>query len=707
MVAALVLAAGLAVAPVTFNSDIAPLLARHCAECHRPDGPAPFSLTTFAEARRRATLIVDATRRRYMPPWMPDEDYDASAAFERARRLSDPEIELFRRWAEEGFREGSSADAQASPRRAEDWSLGPPDIVVSAEPYLLDADGEDVFRTFVARVPLSTPRYVRAFEFRAGPGSPVHHANIKVDRTGSSRALDLAEPGPGYEGAGGRGALFPDGHFLGWTPGQSPRRAPDGLTWSLAPGSDVVFELHMMPTGKPQAVQATIGLYFSDEPPRQLPVMIRLGRQDIDIPAGRGDYVSEDSYVLPAAATVVALQPHAHRLATRMRGWATLPDGSTRPLISIPQWNMSWQDTYVLQHPLRLPAGSRVSMSFTYDNSAGNPRSPLPPRRVTFGQTTRSEMGDLWVQVMPDSLQERALIFDDVSKMMLRADIAGVETMLAVGPDDARLRTDLAFCYVEAGRLSDAVDQLRHATRLAPDSGPTHHDLATLLLKQHLYDEARAELEAAIRLRPDFSEAYVNLGVADFAQGRTAKAIEWYQRSLTLAADNPAAHYNLGVAYGTTGDFESAQRHYKRAVALAPQDDESLFGLARLLALNGRSAEATIRYRQLLTAAPLTTGALLDLAWILSTSQDSSVQDAPEAIRLAEQAMKLAQVDMPTCLDVLAAAYAADGQIARAIATARQALALVVTSRGAAELRQGIARRLGSYEKLLERRTPP
>ena len=142
---------------------------------------------------------------------------------------------------------------------------------------------------------------------------------------------------------------------------------------------------------------------------------------------------------------------------------------------------MSWQDTYELQRPLRLPAGTRLSLSFTYDNSASNPLSSSPPRRVTFGQTTRSEMGDLWVQLMPDSELERPRIFDDVSKMMLQADIAGVETMLEVGPDDARLRTDLAFCYVEAGRLCRAVEQLRQAARLAPDSAPTHHDLATLL----------------------------------------------------------------------------------------------------------------------------------------------------------------------------------------------------------------------------------
>lgn len=700
MLAALALLAGLAAAPVTFNRDVAPLMSTHCGQCHRANGAAPFSLTTYDDVRRRATLIVDATRRRYMPPWMPDQAVGASAKFDSIRQLSEEEIDLIARWAQDGFVEGEAIALPATPAGSGEWALGPPDLIVAADSYSLRSDGDDVFRTFVARAPGATVRYVRAFEFRAGVSRAVHHANIKLDATPSSRALDIAEGGPGYEGAGGRGAVFPDGHFLGWTPGQSPRLTPDGLVWTLSPGSDVVFELHMVPTGKTEVVQASIGLYFSKEPPRRLPVMIRLGRQDIDIPAGQNNYVSDDSYVLPVAATVLALQPHAHRLARRMRGWATLPDGSTRPLISIPQWNVSWQDTYTLREPLRLPAGSRLSMSFSYDNSPANPASASPPRRVTFGQSARFEMGDLWVQVMPDSEQERPRLFDDISKMMLGADIAGVETMLAVGPDDARLRTDLAFCYVEAGRLSDAVEQLRRATELAPDSAPTRHDLATLLLRQKRFDEARSELQAAVRLRPKFFEAYVNLGVADFAQGRVASAITWYEHSLTIAPDNAAAHYNLALAYAATDDDSSARRHYERAIALGPGDVDALLGLARLLVRQGLTADAAARYQQALNIEPSSAGALLDLAWILSTSQDAAVKSPKEAIDLAERAATLPQIDRPTLLDVLAAAYAADGQTERAIATARQALALAVDSRGPAELRDGIARRLASYERL-------
>ena len=58
--------------PATFTRDVAPILYAHCAPCHQPDGAAPFSLITYADARPRARLIARVTGSRYMPPWKPE-----------------------------------------------------------------------------------------------------------------------------------------------------------------------------------------------------------------------------------------------------------------------------------------------------------------------------------------------------------------------------------------------------------------------------------------------------------------------------------------------------------------------------------------------------------------------------------------------------------------------------------------------------------
>lgn len=42
--------------PVTFN-EIAPILLKNCADCHHPGGSGPFSLLTYAEAKKRSSQI--------------------------------------------------------------------------------------------------------------------------------------------------------------------------------------------------------------------------------------------------------------------------------------------------------------------------------------------------------------------------------------------------------------------------------------------------------------------------------------------------------------------------------------------------------------------------------------------------------------------------------------------------------------------------
>ena len=65
-------AAPRAPAAPTFTKDIAPILYRQCVACHRPDGPAPFSLLSHDDVRKHATQIVEVTRSRFMPPWKAD-----------------------------------------------------------------------------------------------------------------------------------------------------------------------------------------------------------------------------------------------------------------------------------------------------------------------------------------------------------------------------------------------------------------------------------------------------------------------------------------------------------------------------------------------------------------------------------------------------------------------------------------------------------
>src|SRR5258708_24872666 len=155
-------------------------------------------------------------------------------------------------------------------------------------------------------------------------------------------------------------AGYPDGHFLGGTPGQAPPLAPDDLAWRLAAGEDLVVQLRLQPTGKPERVRPSIGLYFSKQQPARTPAILRLGRQNLDIPPGTRDYRVTDAYVLPVDAEIRAIQPHAHYRARSVSAIARLPDGTRRPLIAIRHWDFNWQDQYRYAMPFWLPAGTKL-----------------------------------------------------------------------------------------------------------------------------------------------------------------------------------------------------------------------------------------------------------------------------------------------------------------------------------------------------------
>src|SRR5262245_13731886 len=274
---------------LTFNKDIALIVWNRCATCHRPGEIGPFNLITYEDLRRHATQIAAVTARRVMPPWKPAA---GKGSFQNERRLTDAELDAIQRWIAGGAPEGDPADLPQLPQFANAWQLGTPDLVVTMPaPFTVPAAGADVFRTFVIPIPLANARYVRALEFRPGNARVVHHANLGVDRTRSSRQLDARDPEPGYSGSMERDARYPEGQLLGWTPGQAPHAVPDGTQWRLEPDSDLVVQLHLQPTGKRESLQVSAGFYFTDAPPTRTPIGLRLGSETIDIPAGDSQYI--------------------------------------------------------------------------------------------------------------------------------------------------------------------------------------------------------------------------------------------------------------------------------------------------------------------------------------------------------------------------------------------------------------------------------
>jgi tetratricopeptide (TPR) repeat protein len=621
---------------VTFNGDIAPILFDNCASCHRPieDPPstkagsslgaeaqrakaaadplcvagAPFSVLDYASVRRYARAISSAVQRRAMPPWLPEPGH---GEFVGERRLRDDQIALIAKWVESGAPEGNPADAPKPPTFSGGWQLGTPDLVLTLpEAYVLQpfdsaqgrpqAGTRDVFRNFVIPVPITTTRYVRAVEFRADRPQALHHADVAIDLGRTSRALDRAEPGPGFAAMDGAQVY----NVYGWSPGKVPVMEPSDNAWTLDPGADVILLLHMIAGAKSETVQPAIGLFFSDTPPTRTPISVKLEAHGIAIPAGEANYVVEDSYVLPVDVEAVSIYPHAHYLGKEMRGTATLPDGSQKDLLSIRQWDFRWQDRYRYRSPVFLPQGTRLSMRFTYDNSAANSNNRnKPPQRVRSGPRSTDEMGQLWIEVVPRRTEDAALLNADFARRSLVAAIASAELDVRLDPQVAAAHNGLATMYLHAGRVADARAHLEEALRLDPRDAEARSNLGVVLQAQGSLAEGMKHLRTAVQLKPKDDSVRFNLGAGLLAVGQPDAAIREFEAAIALNPENADAHFNLGVILGPRNQLDDAIAHLRRAVEINPLNAEAHHNLAVAYALQRRldyaiaEAQAAVRLK--------------------------------------------------------------------------------------------------------------
>jgi tetratricopeptide (TPR) repeat protein len=631
-------------------ADIGPIIQSRCVPCHRNGGDAPFSLETIDDVRRRASMIVAVTKSRYMPPWKPVPGF---GEFQHSRRLTDHEIATIERWIatdKPGSREESGASL--SRRSAEGAKADiEPDLILQLPAYTLRADGPDVFRNFVVSVPTREARFVRGLQFHSRSGA-VHHANLRLDSTPASRRLDEEDPSPGYEGVIARSADFPDGQFLGWTPGQIAPSLSDDTAWRLPPGSDLVVQLHLRPTGAVETISPSIALYFGDRGPARMPTMIRLGRQDLDIPAGAASHVVTDSFVLPVAVDALAIQAHAHYRARSVDAYATRPDGTRVPLLRIDQWDVNWQDRYLYDRPVALPAGTRITSTYVFDNASND--------RVQWGWRSSDEMGDVWLQVRTASESDRVVLRGAITPKMLTEDAIGVEVLLRREPNHVALRNDAAQIYLALGKPSDALAHFAAVTRLQPESAAAWFNEGTALEALGDVAGARAKYRQALSRDSGYSPALNNLGALQLREGSVAEARNAFTLAVTADPANAGAHANLGLALIATGQPDIGIARINKALELKPE------------LLSGMSSHA----------------------WLLAAHADGASRRPEAALDLAERIVRVSS-DRAGTFDLLAACYAATGAFEKAVQTASAALAAAPAS--SSDLRDAIQKRITLY----------
>lgn len=399
-------------APVTFNQHIAPIIYHHCSSCHRAGEAAPFALLSYADVKRKAKMIADATESRLMPPWKAEP---ASFPYRDERRMTDGEIALIQAWVKGGLEEGSGGKP-VPPKFASGWALGEPDLVVEMPAaYHIPADGPDIYRNIALPLGLTEDKWITAIDLKPTARAAVHHVLYFADPNGRAHEKKQG-PQPGFNGMRPSASVA----LGGFAVGAQPKHFPEGFALQVPKGSDFVVQYHFHPTGKPEAEKSVIGFYFAKKPPARIMTRIQMPPayslfSGLDIPAGEKDFVIRDSYTLPVAVDAVGLGAHAHYLGKQMKMTATLPGGEVKTLLRIKDWDFAWQDRYYFQELVALPRETRLDTEIRWDNSATNPRNPAnPPVRVTWGEESRDEMGSISLIAVAHEESERTALQKDV-----------------------------------------------------------------------------------------------------------------------------------------------------------------------------------------------------------------------------------------------------------------------------------------------------
>jgi hypothetical protein len=403
----------------TFTEDVAPIIFNKCTECHRDGQAAPFTFNNYSDVKKRARLIAKVTQKRFMPPWLPVEGHGKLLD---ERRLSADELATLKNWHATGMAEGPADKLPKLPEFAGGWLLGEPDMIVKMpKAFTVPADGPDIYRSFCIPLEIEEDKWVAGFEVRPSARAVFHHVIIRIDESGEARKADGDGGTPGFSGMrsigrrsgsrrrGGDNEVFSGSlrGLGGWAVGGTPRILPMGLARKLPAGADIVLNSHFHPSGKGEEEQTTIGLYFADKKPERTLIGFQVppvfgSISGIDIPPGENDYEVTSKFTTPVDIELIGVGAHMHYIGRTAKAYATLPDGLVEPLFYIDDWDFNWQGDYIYEKSIRLPAGTTVDGTVTYDNSAENPFNPFsPPRRIQWGLESTDEMGSIILTAVP------------------------------------------------------------------------------------------------------------------------------------------------------------------------------------------------------------------------------------------------------------------------------------------------------------------
>jgi mono/diheme cytochrome c family protein/peroxiredoxin len=356
---------------VTFAEQAAPVLQKHCWQCHRDGGSAPFSLTTYKQASGRAEAIAEVVAEGRMPPWFASHEF---GPFVNRRGLSDEERTTLLDWVRSGAAPGDAKKAPAPPAPPKTkWTSGEPDLVLEAAQHELPASGDIPYKWAILPHVFEEETWIQGVQIVPDNPRVLHHCNLAFGTL--------------------TGGVNEANFITGYVPGGEPLALEDGIAFRIPKGSLLGLQIHYVPTGKAEKCKVSVGLRFPRAEVQKQLRHFQLTDHRFAIPPGAPAHRVSASRVLDRDVIGVGLFSHMHLRGKDMTFTARLPDDRTETLLVIPNYSFSWQVAYRWEPgKQRFLKGTRLECVAHYDNSPFNVYNPDPKATVRHGLQTHQEM---------------------------------------------------------------------------------------------------------------------------------------------------------------------------------------------------------------------------------------------------------------------------------------------------------------------------
>lgn len=363
---------------LTYHEHIAPLVQKHCQDCHHDEGQAPFELLSYRDVAGRAETVAEVIRQGRMPPSFAAKEH---GHFTNDRRMSDKDRQTMLAWLAGARLEG---DATKAPPPREftktKWAIGEPDLVItSVRKHNVPATGYVPYTYDVLPYIFMNDTWVQKVEILPSNKRVVHHCNMGAIHLGKI--------------AGGERIDGESAFITGYVPGGEPMVLDNHVGLMIPKGSMLVLQIHYVTTGEETSDQISVGITYAKERIDKRARHFQCSTSRFEIPPGAPHHPVKASRVFDCNATGVGMFVHMHLRGKDMTYRALYPDGEKETLLSVPNYNFDWQMAYRWEvGKVKFPKGTRVECTAHYDNSAFNPFNPDAKKAVRHGQQTFEEM---------------------------------------------------------------------------------------------------------------------------------------------------------------------------------------------------------------------------------------------------------------------------------------------------------------------------